>query len=318
MFRKSVLAAVACTAIVGTSWAQNITAKINVVEPHPAAASRSASSSPCTVTLSDDCGYQGNLFGRARAQLQTMTRRSSDNGFESVCCGDCQAASDKCASRWCFSDSCGPRIGKDYFGRDQGCCEDSCEVSCSDPCRYRSVFGGWVGLEDLDTVDAGNQQVTGTFEDGWVVGMATGRYLDNCMRVEMEGAYRNNSGDQFTVGTAPTVAFNGSINNWATMFNAYRDFKNCGKLTPYVGGGIGFAYLDGNFNAGGNAFSIDDWTFAYQAIAGFSVQTEKNRDFFVEYRFYGNTEVDMVPTAGPALDFEYLSHNIIFGIRFNR
>ncbi len=232
----------------------------------------------------------------------------SDDGQSQVgtdACGSaCDCATDCRRARRCRLGG----IGQTFFNRG---CADDCDgcSTCCQPCRYTSLFGGWTVLEDLpDFLTIGNNV---GFNDGFVLGMARGRYLCSNVRVEIEGSWRNN-----TVETAATTF--GHINNYATMFNIYRDFGN-GQLKPYVGGGIGFSLVKGDLTVLGTPYEIDDYAFAFQGIAGVSYQQSSRSDLFVEYRFYGNTPVDVLTLAGADVaDFTYLSHNLVFGIRFNR
>ena len=147
------------------------------------------------------------------------------------------------------------------------------------------------------------------FNDGFLLGMASGRYFCQNARIEIEGSWRNN--------TAMPPAAWGRVNNLATMLNVYRDFGN-GNIKPYIGGGIGIALVKGEWSFGTAIYDVDDYAFAFQGIAGVSVEQSNNRDLFVEYRFYGNTPVDVTVNGNPAGEFTYLSHAMVFGIRFNR
>ena len=178
---------------------------------------------------------------------------------------------------------------------------------------YRSVFGGWVGLND----DPGAWPLN--FNDGWVIGTARGFYLNDCVRFEIEGAYRNNTADSVNGQVGIDGGLTGRLNHYSSMVNLLRDFGGRGGYKVYGGGGIGVARQDGDFSYAGTNYEIDDWAFAYQAIAGVSAQASQNTDLFVEYRYYGNTQTDLERVGfGPVDTFVYDSNNVVFGVRFAR
>ena len=251
-----------------------------------------------------------------RSMMLTARPKPADSsaGGSSDC--GCQTQSSSCGCNNSCSSSCssgcsaGPRVrvGLSFFNRGCNDCQQDCSCCCQ-PCKYRSIFGGLTLLEDLPNLLTNGNNVG--FNDGFVVGMASGRYLNANTRVELEGSWRNN-----TVETGPTTF--GRINNYATMANIYRDFGN-GQIKPYIGGGIGFSLVKAEMTVLGTPFEIDDYAFAYQGIAGVSFQQASNRDLFVEYRFFGNTVTDVLDAVGTDVgDFTYLSHNLVFGLRFNR
>ena len=140
------------------------------------------------------------------------------------------------------------------------------------------LFLGGVDLSDYDsdaTVGAGGpSQFQGTFREGFLLGYASGRNVNKNLRVEWDTSLRNNSGDIFTNNNmSNSVPFDGHFNVYSTIFNAIWDFENCKLFSQspfglYIGGGIGFAKQNGEFDVNGNFFELKDWGFAYQALLG--------------------------------------------------
>ncbi len=194
------------------------------------------------------------------------------------------------------------------------CCKSDCNpCACCETFCYISLFGGWTVLEDMTELFTTSNPLN--FNDGFMLGMSAGCSI--CCgkgRIEIEGAWRNNSFE-------PLPDTFGHINNYATMFNIYRDFGR-GRLNPYIGGGVGFALIKGDFTAptpNATPHEIDSFAFAFQGIAGISLQQSERTALFTEYRFYGNTPVDIVDNTNTDVgDFTYLSHNLVFGIRIKR
>jgi opacity protein-like surface antigen len=82
------------------------------------------------------------------------------------------------------------------------------------------------------------------------------------------------------------------ISAWTGLVNAYWDFGNWGAITPYVGGGIGAAYLTSSnvhfVNPNGSTGTwggASEWNFAWSITAGASVQLAKNWLVDVNYRY---------------------------------
>ncbi len=181
--------------------------------------------------------------------------------------------------------------------------------------RYFNVYGGYGVLHDYTGVQFPITQ-TGTFNGGFILGSAFGRQLNQNRRFEIDSAFRYNTGNTWTgLGTAP---FDGRIRNYSTMFNLIQDFGQ-GPIRPYIGGGIGVAYSDGVFDVSGTTFDITDAAFAYQGIAGISIPGRNGFEFYSEYRFYANTDVNLtnVPAA-TSTNFTYLTHDVVIGIRIPR
>ncbi len=181
--------------------------------------------------------------------------------------------------------------------------------------RYVGVFGGWSDLGDYNGNVGG--PITGTFNDGFVLGVARGTYLNENTRFEIENSWRNNTGDQWD-NFMGNSQFDGQFNTFSTMFNTVREFGTS-RVKPYAGAGIGLTVQDGDFDVNGNHFRFDDWRFAYQAIVGLNVAQSDRTDLFCEYRYLGNTDSGIENSAGVRVDeFSYLSKSIVFGFRIKR
>lgn len=244
--------------------------------------------------------------------------------------GQAQAPANQAAgTAMTLSDSgagCGTGCGT---GCDTGCCGNrgrmlgrlrnalpSVQFSTNDcgcGCAYRSIFGGWSDMDDLNAQLGTVPPSNGTFNDGFILGTAAGRYLNNCTRIEWESAWRNNSGDTYN-----NQPLDGHFNNYSTMINVIRDLPSNGPVNFYAGLGAGVSRQDGDFVTGGNSVVFDDWAAAYQAMAGVNIKRSQGADFFAEYRYFGNSETQVEVNGIDAGEFDYVSEGIIFGLRFKR
>lgn len=188
------------------------------------------------------------------------------------------------------------------------------------PRWYLGLSGSVVFLNDGDIGGA----VTGEMEYdvGYGLGAAIG-YMPpagmepfNSMRFEAELGYRSNDLDQrVTAGVAS--AARDEIRVWSYMANAYYDFRNTTRWTPYVGAGAGGAKVKLGMQSGlGNTDETDN-VFAYQFMAGlyYSPQSLPQTDWGLGYRYFATGDVEYA-TAASRVDLEYDSHNIEFGARF--
>ena len=140
---------------------------------------------------------------------------------------------------------------------------------------------------------------------GFVVGQA---------RIELELAYRINDIDSFTSGV--TVSGGGEVSALSGLVNAFYDIKTDSKITPYIGGGLGVAYVEiDNLLLSFNGITIpgneDDTVFAYQVGGGIAYAINDKMTADLGYRYFATEDPDF-----DGLEAEYDSHNITIGIRF--
>ncbi len=205
-------------------------------------------------------------------------------------------------------------VGQDYFKNQ---CND-CQVQQGSyrGRKYINLFGGTNLIDQINGVTVTPEPFNMDFNEGFLLGASMGRYLNPCTRVEIEGVWRNNTVEDLVLNNVATP-FVGRVNNYASMLNIYREFGR-GAVRPYIGAGIGFSFVKGDFLINGAAAEVDDYEFAYQGIAGINFWQTDRREFFAEYRYFANTDSDLVDGGGVLIsdDFDYKSHNFTFGVRF--
>lgn len=112
---------------------------------------------------------------------------------------------------------------------------------------------------------------------------------------------------------------------WLLLANAYVDLGTWNKITPYVGAGIGGAWvkwdslrnLDDNGETGHNGGK--GWRFAYSLMAGASYCLTQNWHADLGYRFthiQGGRMFGYANNAGPGWDKGLFTHEARAGLRY--
>lgn len=160
------------------------------------------------------------------------------------------------------------------------------------------------------------------FDPGVNIG-GTGGFDYGFFRLEGELSYK--SSDMTTVtdktGTYPPSSADGTLEALALMFNAFADLHNTSPVTPYVGGGIGFAalHLNDTFVPGDPVpiyVEDDDSVFAYQVGAGLEFALNRRLSLDLGYRYFATSKArfgssrDLTDT-----ELTFRSHNAAVGLR---
>ncbi len=249
-----------------------------------------------------------------------------------TCCDSVSCDTSTCDSGCCNDDGCDGTLRE---SRDHGSLQSHLLANLfrSDCCsrNYISVIGGWNDLNDYNGEQDNSPPVfpapparEGSFDDGWAIGTAIGRRFNQAIRAEFEFAFRSNAADQWTVSGVPAVRWNGDFHAYSLMANLYHDFANVNWLgwSPYVGAGIGIAFLDGDFQTSTLNLEISEELLAYQFMAGASKTLTSAIDLFVEYRYFATSDFELINnTASPSVAFgtdPYEADLAIVGFRISR
>ncbi|HZY56096.1 MAG TPA: OmpA family protein [Reyranella sp.] len=119
-------------------------------------------------------------------------------------------------------------------------------------------------------------------------------------RVELEGIYRNN---QHNV-SFPGRAVNNQVGQLGAMANVMYDFAAGSVITPYVGAGVGIAFVDGDSSLGSTQF-------AYQGIIGLGWNVDTNFRVNLDGRYYGTTNPSVGGTSWTNNNF-----TVMLGLQF--
>ncbi len=173
-------------------------------------------------------------------------------------------------------------------------------------------FGASIGLNlaqdsSLDYRDQ-SQAFDTPFDPGLSLSAFFGHDYGNQVRFEGEVGYRSNTVEKFeSAGT--NLGADGDLTLYSLLFNVFWDIKTTTRLTPYLGGGLGgaFVVLDAEPNFSTVSFDDDDTVFAYQVGVGAGYEVNSNLTVDFGYRFFS------APTLASRLGFMILKSS--FGSR---
>ena len=177
-----------------------------------------------------------------------------------------------------------------------------------------SVFGGWNRIAGFGPDSEGDN----IFDDDFAVGFAYGRRHNERLRSEFEFAYRSNEaplGD-FTATVIPE-AISGEVQVYSIMKNFIIDIETQSDIvTPYVGIGIGYANVDVDFNRNSGVQLENESSFAWQPIGGVSIKLTQRANYYVEYRYFSTTDLELTQFGVVQENSTYNAHNLFMGMRF--
>jgi opacity protein-like surface antigen len=181
---------------------------------------------------------------------------------------------------------------------------------------------GNLGYAIPDTVDASVGDIDGEVElkEAFVFGGALG-YRFPWVRLELNGSYRKFDTDEVKA-QGQSVSGNGDASAVVGLFNAYLDPDLGVPVRPYLGGGVGGAYV--KLDTGDDApLGVDDeaGAFAWDLAAGLSYDVTAHVALSAGYRYLRLEGTDFsaslagVDTDDVDVD-DVTSHEILVGLRY--
>jgi opacity protein-like surface antigen len=201
-----------------------------------------------------------------------------------------------------------------------------CAAASSRPGPYASGFIG-VSIPQNTSVTSYDYVTDTSFEDrvefnpGVNIGGTVG-YDYGIIRMEGELSYKHGEIATITdkINAQRLHNADGNLGALALMFNAFFDLHNTSPVTPYFGGGIGFAamHLSDTFVAefGPPIYQQDDDSvFAYQAGGGLEVALNSRLSLDLGYRYFATTKARFGTNRDITTELEFRSHNAAVGLR---
>lgn len=164
-----------------------------------------------------------------------------------------------------------------------------------------------VFVSDIDLYD-GVDTARLTTDPGFGLLGALGGDLGEGLRLEAEVGYRQNDLKDISA-FGISVPVNGDVSALSFMGNAFYNFETETAFSPFLGGGVGFANVEGDIEGLGKK---DDTVFAYQLSAGGGLELQENLSLDLQYRFFATADPDFAGVKA-----EYSSHNLMVGLRFS-
>lgn len=191
---------------------------------------------------------------------------------------------------------------------------------------YASAFGGWVfsGNHEFDFVDNvtnASFAYTAPLDSGYAFGGAVGVIVNPNLRVELELNYSsqdfvNTYRSAFFTGQNPTGSLDVTTMTVNAWFNA-----NLGQFQPYIGGGIGWGWVDGDLtvtNGSGAQFNGSDSGLAMMLGGGIRMPVASNVELDVGYRARRVFDINLGSAIGgfSTTNEDITTHTIQAGINF--
>ncbi|MGV3490299.1 MAG: outer membrane protein [Devosia sp.] len=175
---------------------------------------------------------------------------------------------------------------------------------------YVSLFGGVVSMPTIDALyNDGPDTYDISTDLGYTLGITVGTKVFDMLRVEAELSGTVNSISELDSSYWGLYTdYDGSVSALYLLGNAWLDFDTGAGITPYIGGGLGWASVN---------VSLDDWSWelegsglAYQVGGGvkFDVADNLAVDLGYRYKAVPNVTVDDVDGDPDWLNFDLSSH----------
>ena len=185
--------------------------------------------------------------------------------------------------------------------------------------------------------------VDSSSDTGFAVNGAVGYAFTNGLRVEGEVGYRRSDLNKINVKSPgalidllpPSQRDNpqarqsllgkqdnsGAFSTVTLMFNGYYDIDVGSSWKPYVGGGVGVAFLSAESKSpttGRKLLDDNDTVFAYQVGGGIGYEITPATTLSLDYRYFGTQDPALKSeVSGRNFDSEYGGHHVGASIRFS-
>jgi opacity protein-like surface antigen len=171
--------------------------------------------------------------------------------------------------------------------------------------------------------DVGSSWMNDTKDGAFKYGMNSGVHAlgalgmrENCYRFEGELGYQRNDVDKL-YGPFGTSNYDGKIEVWSALANAYYDIYTGGGVKPYLTAGVGaarvqFEYLRFPGAPQSIGWSEHDSVFAYQLGAGVAFPISKGVKLDARYRYFSTAEF----TLDNGNQSRLSSSSVLLGLRF--
>ena len=174
---------------------------------------------------------------------------------------------------------------------------------------YLTIGGGVSLLGDLEETHPTLGYMEISADQGFNGFIATGRYYE-AGRVEFSLGYHVTDLEEYEDILGATTDLTGDLQVATFLLSVFYDFNRDGAISPYFGGGIGFAHTA--FDDDTLVADNSDGAFAYQLGLGLSFNMSENTQFDIGYKLLGVVESNL----GPIDPDYFIMHNGNAALRF--
>ena len=197
---------------------------------------------------------------------------------------------------------------------------------------YVSAFGGAAFPDDNDfSGPVGRTEFDS--DTGYTIGGAVGYRLPMRVfgfiqpRVEVEVSYLDSDIDGSNLVFADSSRAEGDLQAVFAYFNSYAEFRfsDSQRFVPYIGGGVGAAFLDVDIDRVGGSLQnsrlaeTDDTDFAGHVAVGLTYELGGRAELYTEGRYFRVSNVDL-DFAGPSSlvtqDGRIEGYSVLGGVRW--
>lgn len=202
-------------------------------------------------------------------------------------------------------------------------------IASATPPRPGPYFSGFIGVAVPTNTDVTSSFINLNdrveFDPGINIG-GTGGFDFGYLRLEGELSYKQGEFSRIVDRVSGTRYgdIDGSIGALAVMGNLFVDLHNDSPITPYLGGGVGFAAMhqedtsgrdSSTFNRVDLYLSDDDTVFAYQAGLGVDIALSRILSLDIGYRYFRTSKATFNRDTVFENELRFESHNAAVGLR---
>ncbi|MCE9524408.1 MAG: outer membrane beta-barrel protein [Alphaproteobacteria bacterium] len=164
--------------------------------------------------------------------------------------------------------------------------------------------------------------------DGFGAAVFMGWVLDKNFRLEIEGGYRSADLDEVTIVRDDTATYaagdvvdvGGTAQAGTAMVNFYYDIHLFdGAILPWIGAGLGGAYVDYSIDEPSGQFNSKDnsWVFAYQFMAGVTFPVAEGISMSAGYRYFQTQDFVYEDVFAEEHETDLTQHSFDLGLQFH-
>jgi opacity protein-like surface antigen len=177
-----------------------------------------------------------------------------------------------------------------------------------------------------------------TYDDGYAAGVEMGWVIGDSFRLGIEGEYRHADIGSVTIVRDDTpllpvpppplpyapgtvVDAGGDAEMGTAMVNLFYDFNMLDPtFVPYIGGGLGAAYIDYAISDPNSGVSFQGkdttWAFAYQFMAGVAFPIAEGMTMSVGYKYFRTEDFSYVNSFTESMQTNITQQSIDVGLQF--